>query len=166
MHFSIDPAEIKYEIENLGHTVTNIYIKQNKTKLPLPMFFVDLKPASNNKDIFQIEYLQQCKITFEPPKQKRDIAQCANCQRYGHTNNYCHHTPRCVKCASTHLTSQCPARNAPAMSVAFFVVVTTLQTTRAVWSTRTSKRRHTSLFAQKYTPHLQTSNKPYTHNLE
>jgi hypothetical protein len=40
MHFSIDPAEIKYEIGNLGHTVTNIYnIRQNKTKLPLPMFF-------------------------------------------------------------------------------------------------------------------------------
>jgi hypothetical protein len=28
------------------------------------------------------------------------------------------------------------------MSVASFVVVTTLQTTRSVWSTRTSKRRH------------------------
>jgi hypothetical protein len=92
MHFSIDPAEIKSEIENLGHTVTNIYnIKQNKTKLLLPMFFVDLKPAPNNKDTFQIEYLQQCKIKFELPKQKRDIA---NCQQYEHTKNYCHHTPR------------------------------------------------------------------------
>jgi hypothetical protein len=74
-----DPAEIKYEIENLGHTVTNIYnIKQTKIKLPLPVFFVDLKPAPNNKDIFQIEYLQQCKITFEPPKQKK--GHCTMCQ--------------------------------------------------------------------------------------
>jgi hypothetical protein len=84
----MDPAEIKYEIENIGHAVTNIHnMKQNKTKLPLPMFFVDLKPAPSNKDIFQIEYLQQCKLTFEQLKQKRGIAECANRQRYGHKKN-------------------------------------------------------------------------------
>jgi hypothetical protein len=44
------------------------------------------------------------------PNKKRDIAQCANCQRYGHTKNCCHHTPRCVKCADNHLTSQCPRK--------------------------------------------------------
>jgi hypothetical protein len=37
------------------------------------MFFVDLKPAPNNKDILQVEFLQQCKIKFEPPNHKRDI---------------------------------------------------------------------------------------------
>jgi hypothetical protein len=47
------------------------------------MFFVELKPAPNNKAIFNVEYIQQCKIKFEPPKHKMDIAQCANCQRYG-----------------------------------------------------------------------------------
>jgi hypothetical protein len=34
------------------------------------MFFVELKPAQNNKDIFSAEYIQQCKIKFEPPKHK------------------------------------------------------------------------------------------------
>jgi hypothetical protein len=78
MHFSINPVDIQSEIEKLGHTVTNIYnIKHHLTKLPLPMFFVDLKPATNNKDIFNVEYLQQCKVKFEPPKQKINIAQCA-----------------------------------------------------------------------------------------
>jgi hypothetical protein len=77
------------------------------SKQPLSMFFVDLKPAPNNKDIFNAEFLQQCKIKFEPPKHKRDIAQCANCQRYGHTKNYCHLKQRCMKCASDHLTNQC-----------------------------------------------------------
>jgi hypothetical protein len=57
MHFSINPADIQSEIEKLGHNVTNIYnIKHHLTKLPLPMFFVDLKPAMNNKDIFNVEY--------------------------------------------------------------------------------------------------------------
>jgi hypothetical protein len=68
MHFSINPSDIQSEIEKLGHTVTNIFnIKHRLTKLPLSMFFMDLKPAPNNKDIFQIEYLQQCKIKFETP---------------------------------------------------------------------------------------------------
>jgi hypothetical protein len=108
MHYSIPPANIKTEIEKLGHQVTNIWtITQYHTKLPLSMFFVELKPAPNNKDIFLMEYLQQCKITFEPPKHKREIAQCANCQRYGHTKNYCHLKSRCVKCAGDHSTHLC-----------------------------------------------------------
>jgi hypothetical protein len=41
------------------------------------MFFVELKQAPNNKDIHEVEYLQQCKIKFELPKHKRDIAQRA-----------------------------------------------------------------------------------------
>jgi hypothetical protein len=68
------------------------------------MFYVDLKPAPNNKYIFDVEFLQQCKIKFEPPRHKREIAQCSNCQRYEHTKNYCHLQPRCVKCAGDDLT--------------------------------------------------------------
>jgi hypothetical protein len=37
------------------------------------MFFVELKPAANNKDIFNVEYMQQCKIKLEPPKHKREV---------------------------------------------------------------------------------------------
>jgi hypothetical protein len=59
------------------------------------MFFVELKPAPNNKDVFTVKYIQQSKIKFEPPKHNRDIAECANCQ----SKNYCHLKPRCVKCA-------------------------------------------------------------------
>jgi hypothetical protein len=105
MHYSTAPADIKTEIEKLGHQITNIWnITQYRTKLPLSMFYVELKPAPNNKDIFLVEYLQQCKIKFEPPKHKREIAQCANCQRYGHTKNYCPLKLRCVKCACDHST--------------------------------------------------------------
>jgi hypothetical protein len=45
MHYSINPEEIRIEIENLGHTVTNIWnIKHYRTKQPLSMFFIELKP--------------------------------------------------------------------------------------------------------------------------
>jgi hypothetical protein len=107
MHCSINPEEIRSEIENLWHTVTNIWnIKQYRTYLTLSMCFAELKSAHNNKGIFSVEYIQQWKIKFEPPKHNRDIAQCANCQRYGHTKNYCHLKPRCVKCVGDHLTNQ------------------------------------------------------------
>jgi hypothetical protein len=69
----------------------------------LSLFFVDLKPAPNNKDICNVKYIQQCKIKFELPRHKRYIAQCANCRRYGHTKNYCHLKPRCK---GDHLTNQ------------------------------------------------------------
>jgi hypothetical protein len=35
---------------------------------------------------------------------------CSNCQRYGHTKNFCHLQPRCVKCAGDHSTGQCPRK--------------------------------------------------------
>jgi hypothetical protein len=64
MNYSIPTTDNKTEIEKLGHQVTNIWnVTQSRTKLPLSMFFVDLKPAPNNKDIFKVEYLQQCRIT-------------------------------------------------------------------------------------------------------
>jgi hypothetical protein len=57
MHYSINPEEIKAEIEKLGHAHSNIWnIEQYKTKLPLSMFFVELKPAPNNKDVYKVEY--------------------------------------------------------------------------------------------------------------
>jgi hypothetical protein len=52
MHYSINPEDIKIKFEKLEHMVTNISnIKHYRIKLPLSMFFVDLKPAPNNKDI-------------------------------------------------------------------------------------------------------------------
>jgi hypothetical protein len=52
MHNSTDPSEIKTEIEKFGHTVVNIFnIKQNRTNTPLSLYFVDLKPSENNKNV-------------------------------------------------------------------------------------------------------------------
>jgi hypothetical protein len=78
MNYCIKLIDLKSEIEKLGSTVTNIWIiKEYRAKLELHIF-VELKPASNNKDIFNAEYAQQCKIKFEQPKHKRDTAPCAN----------------------------------------------------------------------------------------
>jgi len=84
LHYSTDIQDIKSEIESLGHTVMNIYnIKQSRTNTPLPLFFVDLKPSANNKDIYLIETLHYAKVKFEPPRPKGTIPPCSKCQRYG-----------------------------------------------------------------------------------
>ena len=46
-------------------------------------------------------------VKFKPPLVKKEIIQCKRCQRYGHTQKYCNHNFRCVKCAGNHLTDQC-----------------------------------------------------------
>jgi hypothetical protein len=50
MDCSFNPDDMKTETENLGHKVANVWnITQNRTKLPLSLLFVDLKPAPNNR---------------------------------------------------------------------------------------------------------------------
>lgn len=108
LHHSSNVEELKADIEERGHTVENIWnIKHFRTKDPLPMFFVDLKPSINNKDIYNIDIMLSQKVIIEPPRAKRNIPQCARCQRYGHTKAYCHLSPRCVKCAGDHMTANC-----------------------------------------------------------
>jgi hypothetical protein len=108
MRYSTDTIEIETEIEKFGHMVLNIFnIKQNQTNTPLPLFFVDLKPSKNNKDIYHIETLNYTKVKFEPPRTKINTTQCSKCQRYGHTQAYCYYSPRRVKCAGSHLTKHC-----------------------------------------------------------
>jgi hypothetical protein len=144
--------------------ITDIWnIKHCRTKLPLSMYFVELKPALNNKDIFKVEYIQQCKTIFKPPKHKRDIVQCANCQRYGHFKNYCHLKPRWSNAQVTTSQTSTTEKKALLISNVSSVVEIFLRITRGIRSTKTYKRKHNnSLFDS--SPHK--SNKPYSINRE
>jgi hypothetical protein len=67
---SIPMSDIN-ELDKKGHKVRNmINLKHTISKEPLPLFFVDLEPQSNNKEIFNLEALQNCKIRVEPPRCK------------------------------------------------------------------------------------------------
>jgi hypothetical protein len=106
--------------------------------------FLELKPALY---LYNVKYIQQYKIKFEQAKHKRVIAQCANCQRYGHTKNYCHLKLRCMKCTRDHLTNQCHQKKDLVMSHMSSVVEIFLRITRNVQSARTYKRKHIHLSA-------------------
>lgn len=109
MHPSMATGIIIDELKKLNHQVRQINnITKSVTKEPLPLFFIELEPNVNNKEIYKINRLYNMVVSFEPPKTKRDIPQCLRCQSYGHTKNYCNRTPACVKCAGKHWTSSCP----------------------------------------------------------
>lgn len=108
LHSTEDTAQIKQELKEQGHEVRQIVnVLHRSTKEALPIFFVDLEPNQNNKEIFNLRYLSQMRVKFEAPYKKKEIMQCKRCQRFGHTKNQCFRPFRCVKCGSDHPTSSC-----------------------------------------------------------
>lgn len=68
---------------------------------------MELIAQANNKEIYDIKGLLYTRVTIEPPHPKREIPQCTNCQRFGHTKGYCFRDPKCVKCDGAHATKDC-----------------------------------------------------------
>jgi len=111
LHTSTELQDIKQALTEKGHEVTNIWnAKQRSTNRPLPLHFIDLKLHPTNKEIYQITTLLHTIVTVDALHAKRAIPQCMRCQKYGHTKNYCRNSPKCVKCAEQHLTSDCPRK--------------------------------------------------------
>ncbi|KAK2575240.1 hypothetical protein KPH14_012755 [Odynerus spinipes] len=109
LHHSISHETIKEELESLNHQVCNVTnIKSSYSGNPLPLHIIETMPNENNKEIFQINKLANTIIQVEQYRTKRDIPQCANCQKHGHTKNYCNRDPICVKCAQSHPSQLCP----------------------------------------------------------
>ena len=95
IHHSVDLDELKFELQKLGHKVTNINnIRHRVTKNPLSLFFVDIKQKENNKEIYNVNRLMKSIVKFEPPLVKKEIVQSKRCQRYGHTQKYCNNNFR------------------------------------------------------------------------
>ena len=108
LHHSIHPDIIKDELEGLGHTARNVInIRHRLSKAPLPLYFVDLEPRNNNKNIYDLQFLCNMRISVEAPRKKTTIVQCIRCQSYGHTKTYCTRPPVCVKCGGDHATTEC-----------------------------------------------------------
>uniref|UniRef100_A0A2S2R8S1 Nucleic-acid-binding protein n=1 Tax=Sipha flava TaxID=143950 RepID=A0A2S2R8S1_9HEMI len=116
IHPSTDINEIKKELTELSFAVKQVTnVLHKTTKLPLPLFFVDLEKSEKSLEIFQLPSLLYTKIKVEEPYKPRMISQCQNCQDYGHTRSYCGYPPRCVRCGNSHLTSDCTKpRDSPA----------------------------------------------------
>lgn len=89
LHSTTNEADIKEELAKLGHEaarVTNVIIKKKINDM-------------------------QTKIKIEPPRIKKEIPQCKNCQGFRHTQNYYQRKARCVKCGSHHSSEYRKSKN-------------------------------------------------------
>lgn len=79
LHHSTDINNFKNELEDLGFRTRNINnVIQKQTKQKLPLFFIDLEPTPNNRDIFNINSICYTKIKIEEPHVRKDLVQCQN----------------------------------------------------------------------------------------
>lgn len=109
IHPSTTVDEIKKELTDLSFEVQQVtQVLQKTSKLPLPLFFVDLPQSEKSTEIFKLTSLLYAKIKVEEPYKHRTIPQCLNCQDYGHTRAYCGYPARCVRCGALHSSSDCP----------------------------------------------------------
>ncbi|KAL4104083.1 hypothetical protein QTP88_019396 [Uroleucon formosanum] len=109
IHSSTTVDEIKKELTDLSFEVLQItQVLHKTTKLPLPLFFVDLPQSEKSSEIFKLTSLLYAKIKVEEPYKHRTIPQCLNCQDYGHTRAYYGYPARCVRCGAPHISSDCP----------------------------------------------------------
>jgi len=105
LHFTTLPDYIKRELEKEGfqaRNVTNTLYRVSKIKPPL--FFVDLEPALNNKNIFELQTICYTKVKIEAPRINKLAPQCLNCQNFGHIRTYCNNHLRCVRSDKNHRT--------------------------------------------------------------
>lgn len=67
---------------------------------------VSLSAIPTNKAIFNVQFLFYMTIKVEPYRSSGP-AQCYNCQRFGHSSQFCGSSKRFLKCASSHQTREC-----------------------------------------------------------
>lgn len=113
LHPSTPIEAIKEAIKETGNEVASeiINARHGQTKTPLSTWFVNLVPGVNNDKVKNIKYIYHTCVSIEDPKRKKTIPQCKRCQQYGHTKNYCLRPYRCVKCAESHNTMDCPKKD-------------------------------------------------------
>ena len=117
LHHTTEIEDIRQDLLQQGHVARNIVNAHHRmTKGPLNLFFIDLEPAKNNKEVYKITAIQNKIIHIEPPRtNKNHIPQCAHCQQYGHMRRYCNRPYACVKCGGQHNSADCTkSRDTPA----------------------------------------------------
>ena len=100
----LDMIELKEQIMNMNNikidNIERLNTKRNNTKIPSPTIkiaFIENMPTTLNigYSVFKVR-----PYVFAP-------IQCYNCQRLGHTANYCKAKKRCLKCSGNHTYKDC-----------------------------------------------------------
>lgn len=113
------PDDIKIALENEGFApghitpLTRRDPAEQGRRLPANTFLVKIKKAGNWDQIWQLQKLLSVRISIDKFRPPRGIAQCYNCQRFGHASENCNLPSRCLKCGEDrHLARDCQNRQA------------------------------------------------------
>lgn len=97
MYHSINTNDIKEELQEREYNVrSTINAKHRQIKTSLNIFFLDLEPSGNNKDVYNIRGLQNKLVVIEPPRRDKNIAQCTQRRVYGNTEVYSNRPDVCT----------------------------------------------------------------------
>nr|CAI5834086.1 unnamed protein product [Callosobruchus analis] len=103
---TLKEADIKEELQQKGYAP--LHIIRLKRGAPMPLVVVILPKLEKSRELFNEHELLGLAIRVEVQKNSRLIGQCHCCQKYGHAQSYCTAPPKCLKCASDHMTHLCP----------------------------------------------------------
>lgn len=99
--------KVKAELKSLAVPLIRVHKMKTKdddtnpTMLMLAVVPYDQKGVT----LLSLRKLMGHDVTVEPPNPK--INQCYRCQKWGHTERYCHGEMKCVKCAGDHNYKKC-----------------------------------------------------------
>lgn len=101
-----DLNSVKLELKQLSIPVVRVHKLHTKEGNNRPLVVMAVVPHSDEgKVILQVRKILGHDVKLEPPKVK--ASQCHRCQKWGHSQRYCHAEIRCVKCAGNHFTKKC-----------------------------------------------------------
>ncbi|GFT68089.1 nucleic-acid-binding protein from transposon X-element [Trichonephila clavipes] len=102
-----ETRDIHQNLIELGFTVDKVTQLVGKiTKQPLPVFLINLPRNIHNLKIFHLTLLCYLTVRVEGYDGK-GVTQCYSCNKFHHTAENCHFTPRCLKCGEAHQTREC-----------------------------------------------------------
>ena len=98
-----DITELKLPDVNITKIAKITFNKKNPSQF---YFLVQLSNDSNLNELLKVNKIVYQKVRWENLK-KREIYQCRNCQRLGHSSANCSLAFRCVKCKESHEPGKC-----------------------------------------------------------
>nr|CAI5848515.1 unnamed protein product [Callosobruchus analis] len=104
---TLKEADIKEELQQRGYAPLHI-IRLKRGGAPMPLVVVILPKLEKSRELFNEHELLGLAIRVEVQNNSRLIGQCHRCQKYGHAQSYCTAPPKCLKCASDHMSHLCP----------------------------------------------------------
>ena len=107
------PEDIRADLiaQNIQVTTVSQLTKKDRITQEIvtkyPVYIVTLPPGTELRNVYRIQKLCHCIISWERFKNSRPIQECFNCQAFGHSSKFCGKPARCVKCDKPHSTKEC-----------------------------------------------------------